>query len=297
MQKATAVFDRTQEDVGNIVEFGHVNVLIPDQRLATLFYVTGLGLTRDPFLMTGADVMWVNAGAAQFHLPIGPPQVLPGVVGLVVPDLEATSESLTAVAPALAGTQFSVTRSKDAIEAVCPWGNRIRCHPPGPRWPGLALGVAYVEFETRPDTAARIARFYEEVLRTPAFVQDGRARVLSGVVTNLVFVESATLAQTDHRGCHIQIAVANFSGPHAWLAAHGLITQESNAHQYRFQDVVDVDSGEVLFRLEHEVRSMRHPLYARALINRNSSQSARRYAGGHETQPWALPAISANEAK
>ena len=52
--------------MGNIVEFGHINILAPDQQLATLFYVTGLGLTRDPFLMTGTDVMWVNAGAVDF---------------------------------------------------------------------------------------------------------------------------------------------------------------------------------------------------------------------------------------
>ena len=30
----------------------HVNLMIPDQAPAILFYVTGLGFTRDPFLMT-----------------------------------------------------------------------------------------------------------------------------------------------------------------------------------------------------------------------------------------------------
>ena len=42
-------FDRTAEDLGNSIHFEHVNVTIPDQRLATLFYVAGLGLTRDPY--------------------------------------------------------------------------------------------------------------------------------------------------------------------------------------------------------------------------------------------------------
>ena len=91
-------------------------------------------------------------------------------------------------------------------------------------------------------------------------------------------------------GCHIQIALANFSRPHAWLAKRGLITQKSNAHQYRIPDIVDVDNGALLFRLEHEVRSMRHPLYARPLVNRNARQSPRRYDAGHELQPWSLPA-------
>ena len=62
-------YDRTQQDLGNIVELGHVNNRIPDQRLATLFYIAGLGLTRDPVLMTSTDNMWVNVGKSQFHLP------------------------------------------------------------------------------------------------------------------------------------------------------------------------------------------------------------------------------------
>ena len=44
-------FDRAAEDLGNSIHLEHVNVQVPDQRLATFFYVTGLGLTRDPYLM------------------------------------------------------------------------------------------------------------------------------------------------------------------------------------------------------------------------------------------------------
>ena len=62
-------FDRAAEDLGNSIHFEHVNVTIPDQRLATLFYVAGLGLTRDPYLMVSDTNMWVNVGRSQFHLP------------------------------------------------------------------------------------------------------------------------------------------------------------------------------------------------------------------------------------
>ena len=41
-------YDRSAEDLGNIVGLEHVNLLVPDQGLATLFYISGLGLTRDP---------------------------------------------------------------------------------------------------------------------------------------------------------------------------------------------------------------------------------------------------------
>ena len=61
-------FDRSAEDLGNAVHLEHVNIQVPDQRLATLFYVTGLGLTRDPYLMVSDTNMWINAGRSQFHL-------------------------------------------------------------------------------------------------------------------------------------------------------------------------------------------------------------------------------------
>ena len=40
-------YDRSTQDLGNIVNLGHVNVCISDQHLATYYYITGLGLTRE----------------------------------------------------------------------------------------------------------------------------------------------------------------------------------------------------------------------------------------------------------
>ena len=77
-------FDRAAEDLGNSIHLEHVNVQVPDQRLATLFYVSGLGLTRDPYLMTSDDNMWINVGRSQFHLPSGEAQVLRGHTGIVI---------------------------------------------------------------------------------------------------------------------------------------------------------------------------------------------------------------------
>src|SRR5260370_16581792 len=78
-------FDRTAEDIGNIVALEHVNVTVPDPQAATTFYVSGLGLTRDPYLMTGPRNMWINVGRSQFHLPTNKPQVLPAFTGLLIP--------------------------------------------------------------------------------------------------------------------------------------------------------------------------------------------------------------------
>ncbi len=87
-------FDRKAQDVGNIVALEHVNVWIADQGLCTLFYVVGLGGTRDPYLMVSTENMWVNFGQEQFHLITNKPQVLRGHTGLVVPDLDALQARL-----------------------------------------------------------------------------------------------------------------------------------------------------------------------------------------------------------
>jgi hypothetical protein len=45
----------------------------------------------------------------------------------------------------------------------------------------------------------------------------------------------------------------------------------------------------VLFTVEHEVRSMTHPLYARPLVNRNAAISNRNYRPGHEAWAPSMP--------
>ena len=292
-QSATPAFDRSAEDVGNVVEFGHVNVRVPDQQQAILFYVTGLGLTRDPFLMTGVDNAWINAGACQFHLPVGPAQRLRGVVGLVVPDLDALMARLAGVASRLEGTRFAFARDGERVEVSCPWGNQIRVRAPDRvRFGAIVLGMPYVEIDTAAGTAVRIARFYAEILaaktRIAQYPGGTCARIAVGLGERLVFRETDRVLPR-YDGHHIQIAVADFSSVHRRLLDRGLITEESNPSQYRFQDITDLDTGEVLSTLEHEVRSMRHPMYARALVNRNPATSNDDYAAGHEAARWRMP--------
>ncbi len=116
------------------------------------------------------------------------------------------------------------------------------------------------------------------------------ARASVGNHQELVFRETDAPAAA-YDGHHIQVYVADFSGPHGRLAERGLVSQEDNQHQYRFRDIADVDSGEKLFTLEHEVRSMTHPLFARPLTNRNPDQTNQQFAPGHEIRPWATPSF------
>jgi hypothetical protein len=279
-------YDRSRQDLGNIVLLEHVNVTIPDQRLATIFYLSGLGLTRDPYLMTGIDNMWVNVGRSQFHLPSRGTQVLRGCVGIVLPDLAALERRLQNVAPLLAETRFAWEKRDGCIEATCPWGNRYRCHAPAPEFGDAELAIAYVQLDVPAGSAPGIARFYQDVLGAHAAV-DGSpgsttAVVSTGAAQRLRFRETAR-PLPEYDGHHVQVYVADFSGPHRRLLERKLVTEESGEHQYRFRDIVDPAGGKRLFALEHEVRSLTHPLYARPLVNRNPAQSNREYVRGHDT--------------
>jgi hypothetical protein len=236
--------------------------------------------------------MGINVGMSQFHLPNGQPDVLRGVTGLVLPDRAALLDRLTQVRKPLEGTKFDFRETNDCVETVCPWGNRINVHAPDENSFGrIVLGMPYIEFDVRPGTAERIARFYRDVMGALATVVENgsgrKARVQVGEKQYWYFRETEEPEKPYDRH-HAQIYITNFSGPYRRLKELGLITMEVNDHEYRFKDVIDTDTREVLFTVEHEVRSQTHPLYGRPLINRNPAQSNRAYKPGHDSMSWAM---------
>jgi predicted enzyme related to lactoylglutathione lyase len=285
-------YDRAAEDLGNIVALEHVNVTVPNQELATRFYIDALGLTRDPYMMTGPNIMWVNVGRSQFHLPANKPQLLRGHTGVVLPDRAALLKRLTRARKHLEGTKFDFRELDGCVEATCPWGNRIRCFEPNERFGRITLGIPYVEFDVPAGSADGIARFYSRIMGAQAApLEDKQGRfacVTAGNAQNLFFRETdRPLPAYDNH--HIQVYIADFSEPYNKLKEKGLITQESDQHQYRFQDIIDPDGGKVLFTIEHEVRSLKHPLYMRPLVNRNPEQNIMRYSPGYDAFNWAMP--------
>jgi hypothetical protein len=60
---------------------------------------------------------------------------------------------------------------------------------------------------------------------------------------------------------------------------------ETDAHEWRFQQIVDPRTGKPLFEIENEVRSTRHPRFGRPLVNRNPSITNTAYVPGKETFP------------
>lgn len=278
-------YDRRTQDVGNIISLEHINLVIDDQSWATLFYVTGLGLTRDPFLHTSVENMWVNAGDQQFHLPspgrmrqqtqlptwAKKPQVLRGVIGLVVPSLPDLERRLSAVSGALADTKFSWERRDDAIYATCPWGNRFCCHAPDPRFGDMEIGVPYIQFNVPEESLKGILLFYAKCLMAPAVEDEtGAVRIKVGCNQALIFKATGS-ALPEYDQHHFAIYVANFSHLYEFLRERDLVTMETNAHEYRFQDIIHPETGVPVFTVEHEVRSLHHPMFRRRKVNRNPS--------------------------
>lgn len=289
-------FDRSAEDLGNSVMLEHLNLTVPDQQAAIAFYISGLGFTRDPYLVTGLQNMWVNIGRSQIHLPMSKVgQVARGHTGLVVPDLDKLVKRLSAaiVKDRLAGTRFAFEKRDDHVEVTCPWGNSFRCYKPDKdRFGRIVLGIPYIAFDVPKGAADKIGRFYGKIIGAPVGKEKSKngaaARVTVGIGQHLIFREtSGKLPPYD--GHHLQLYVVNFSGPHRQLAERGLVTEESNQHQYRFKQIVDPDSGEPVYELEHEMRSITHPLYGRHMINRDPDQTNQDYIPGYDAAPWAMP--------
>src|SRR5437868_15199526 len=123
-------YDRATQTVGNIVHLEHFNCCIDDQRLAVLFYVVGLGATRDPYIFTGLENIWLNFGPTQVHMPSRavPPTAerWRGTAGLVVPSLEDLAKRLEYAGKDTKrvggeARPCSYTVTTDCIETSAPW--------------------------------------------------------------------------------------------------------------------------------------------------------------------------------
>jgi catechol 2,3-dioxygenase-like lactoylglutathione lyase family enzyme len=271
-------YQRSSQDVGNIIEFSHIRMAVPDLTMATVFYSNGLGFTRDPYVDLGPEMMWVNAGRQQFHLPVGDPQVVRGIIELVVPSLSGLLTRLRAVAECLASTQFDVRRGNGFVEVKCPWGNRFRCVNPSVLRP-MQMGIRSVDLPVPERSLAGIERFYRDVCGAKTALAPGGCSVVVGPDQVLQF--SATdgdLASFD--GHRVAVYVANFSRLHRWLNERKLVFEETSEFQYCFNWIMDPSGDELLFEIGHEIRSLYHPLHQRPLINRNADQTLAQYLPG-----------------
>jgi hypothetical protein len=146
-------------------------------------------------------------------------------------------------------------------------------------------GIDYVEFLCPMQTAAKIALFYESVLdATTSVVQDGETSVaiiaLGNVDENgkadqsLLFRESEE-ALPPYDGHHIAMYVgqsqADFEQAYKNADIAGVVWVNPRFSdkadtlqgaiewkQFRFKDIIDIETGQKIFELEHEMRSIEH---------------------------------------
>ena len=180
----------------------------------------GLGLTRDPYLMAELDNMWVNVGRGQFHLPTrNPPQVVRGTTALVAARPGSAAEAAGRHAQKyLEGTKFSFREAGDVVETTCPWGNRIRVHAPDPgKFGNLRVGMPYVEFDIPvgtdlPRSCASISEIMGGIAGIAKDERGSYAWVSTSGDSKVTYRETDT-PQPEYDGHHIQITLADFSGP------------------------------------------------------------------------------------
>jgi hypothetical protein len=131
-----------------------------------------------------------------------------------------------------------------------------------------------------PGRAAGIARFYDRVLGAPSTIESDAqgtlGRVQIGRNQSLIFRETEVPIR-EYDGHHIAIYVANFSRPYAFLKDRGLISEDVRNHQFRFKEIIDPEKNQCVFLVEHEVRSLRHPMFGRFFVNRNPGQTQAQY--------------------
>ena len=211
--------------------------------------------------------------------------MLRGTVGFVVPSLaelkkrlEFAGAEMKRVVPE-AKTKFSWQEKDGVIEATCPWGNRVRCHAPrrNSATPSSAWSTWTSTCHRGPPTASRALQGSHE--RTGEGWKGGRATVGIGRNQYLYFTET-TKPLPEYDNHHIQIYIADFGSPYHWLKERDLITMETDADEWRFQWIVDPRDARKLFQIEHEMRSMKHRLFNRPLVNRNHGITNMTYVPG-----------------
>jgi len=245
--------------------------------------------------------MVVFVGQHQFHLLVkeNHADVIEGRIGLVIKNINSLKRRLGEVQSLLAETKFSFhVVDSYTVDVTCPWGNhfRVHAHRPGeetnpehPNFPS-GFGLSYLELDCRPGTVTDIACFYK--MRTGAITADASHRYAGTHAVDIVAGARQRISYVEKHGAeskcldwHIGLYVANFSELYRSLEDDVLIFKDVEEqeicksvdealgdYQLRFRDIISGGAGDaqcthVVFRLQHEVRSLFHEMFGRTLIN------------------------------
>ena len=157
-------FDRAAEDLGNAIHLEHVNVTIPDQRIASLFYGAGLA---SPATRTDGD--------GRQHVDERRPQPIPSAerqaAGAARQDRDCHRRPR---GPAQAARHREAEARRHQVRLhrdttitsrrPAPGATHPPAEPDAARFGRINLGIPYVEFDVPVGAAKGIAKFYREMI-------------------------------------------------------------------------------------------------------------------------------------
>jgi len=291
-------FNFQSQDIGSIVCLEHINLAQPDQMTAMVFYVEGLGLTRDPYAPENTSTMWINIGNQQIHVPKYPtPQIMAGHIGIITPSIPSLLQRLQRIQDheLMKGTKFSWTAKdkfkKDlvppgynnkVVHVTCPYGNKFRIYEHSKDIGHHQLSVYYVLHYISSKHSKTVGQFYQKYFDVPVtFVPSEKTvHITVGPWQRLIFVENEKWSNADYTNYHVAFYVSGFAQTYKKFHADNLLfTQHRFADrcetlenalswkQFRTKNILD-ENKEVLISFEHEVRSLHHPSFKRPLVNR-----------------------------
>lgn len=261
-------------EIGGIVHLEHINFIVDDHELATVFFMNGLGLTRDPFKRADETNMGVNVGNQQFHLPKrGATPPFPGEIGIVVPDLPGIKNRLARLQGMgrFDGTPFAVSDMGNSCHLVSPFGVVMRLYAAGTTPSLKPLSISYVDISIPKGAAKQVTDFYREWFNCPAV-----RTVIDDEVTAFVPVGPYQSLRYRERDCddydthnfHVALYVTHYNAVHERLSNLDAFKGDGLNQTFFVKGVIDPKSGKTICGLEHEIRGIYHPDFMRPLVNR-----------------------------
>lgn len=263
-------------EVGGIVHLEHVNFEVEDHDLVSIFFMAGLGFTRDPYTRTDEKNMAVNVGLQQYHLPrLGrPTPPMHGVIGHITPERDAVRARFRKLEKegVFKGTPYSYKTKRGYHEIVSPWGVTMRLHPTGSLPFPKMLGINYVDIPVEPGKAEPILNFYKRVMRATGSIEKigGKkaASVVMGPYQWTRFIETKGLKDYDNNTFHIAYYVSHYNDVLDTVDAADAVIAGGQNQIFFFEKIFDPDNGDVIYSLQNEVRSFYHEDFMRPLVNR-----------------------------
>ena len=275
MNKPLDDWERLPE-IGGVLHLEHFNFEMLDHDIATIFFMNGLGLTRDPYRRADENNMGVNVGMQQFHLPRRGRKTPPfyGEVGLVVPDIQLIRARLERLdrMHRFEGTAYQITAvGEKNLKLISPWGIPMRLWQAGVLPFQRPLGLAYVDIPVKHGKTGELVVFYQELLKTPY-----RQERLNGETAAIFTVGPHQYLRFRERDLedynlydfHVAYYVTNYNEVRDAAMKVGKLQGEGRGQVCFIEGPFDPVSGKSILKFQQEWRSVYHPDFMRPLVNR-----------------------------